>query len=165
VTIGSDSYCVQCATNEDCGVGGTCNTSTYACEGGTVTPTEKCEDDSDCDPGGSTGFVLTCHKPTGLCVDASGQCDDVTAFCVSANGAQTTCVSFFEMFGAGGGVSLPPELAGGGTIPGFCSCTCDIPGLCIGPGDCRPGTGNCADLAALLSSGTTSNPVCFDFGF
>jgi len=167
VTIGQDSYCVQCSKNEDCGTGGTCSLSTYACEGGTVTPTEKCEQDSDCDAGASSGFTLTCHKPTGLCVDANGQCDDVTAFCVNKSGQQVECRSLFDLFGGGGGMSLPPELTGGGTLPGSCGCSCDIPGVCIGQGDCV--VGSCVDFAALLAllgggTPTSSAPICMDLG-
>lgn len=165
VTIGSDTYCVQCTANEHCGTGGTCNLSTYACEGGTVTPTEKCEEDSDCDSGASSGFNLTCHKPSGLCIDASGACDDVTAFCVNSAGAQVECRSLFDMFGGGGGMSLPPELTGGGgTIPGNCGCTCGPLG-CIDAGDCL--VGSCVDFAGLLAllgggTPTSSAPICMD---
>lgn len=165
VTIGSDSYCVQCATNEDCGVNGTCNTSTYACEGGTVTPTDKCTQDADCDDGSSTGFVLHCDKPTGLCYDEAGGCDDVTAFCINSAGVQTECRSLLDMFGGGAG-GLPPELTGGGTIPGNCGCTC-TGGVCIGPGDCRDQSWSCVDFASLLAligggTPTSSSPICMD---
>ncbi|MFO0746474.1 MAG: hypothetical protein U1F43_12475 [Myxococcota bacterium] len=166
VTIGTDSYCVQCAIDDDCGVNGHCNTSTYACEGGTVTPTDKCTKDEDCDSGASTGFTLQCDVPTGLCYDVNGSCDDVTAFCINTSGQQTKCSSLFDLFGGAGGGGLPPELSGGGTIPGNCGCTCGPLG-CIDAGDCR--VGSCVDFAGLLAllgggTPTSSAPICFDLG-
>ncbi len=147
VTIGTDSYCVQCAVDADCGLGGTCNTTNYACEGGTVTPTEKCTSDADCDPGAS-GYTLRCDIPSGYCYDVGGSCDNVTAYCVGTDGKVENCVSILELFGSGlGGGALPPEFTGGGTIPGFCGCTYPIPGVPIG-GNCQ--TGTCLDLAGLL---------------
>jgi Cys-rich repeat protein len=162
------SYCVQCATNEDCvalnGEGSTCNTSTYACEGGVVRPADTCETDNDC-ASGAAGFNLRCHVASGFCYDVSGSCDDVTAFCPGNDGQVRPCQSLLSLLGGGGSApALPPELAGGGTLPGFCSCT---PGpLGLGAGSCL--AGQCTDLGALLAllggggSGGSSSPVCFD---
>lgn len=169
VTIGTDSYCVQCAVDADCGVGGTCNTQTYACEGGTVTPTEKCTSDADCDAGAS-GFDLRCDVPSGYCYDLAGSCDNVTAFCVGTNGAIEKCVSILEIFGGGLGGSLPPEFSGGGTIPGFCGCSYTDPNNPFSGANCR--SGQCIDftaLLALLGGGSAPsgapNAVCFNLGF
>jgi hypothetical protein len=170
VQIGEDSYCVQCATDEDCGVGGTCNTQSYACQGGTVTPTEKCTQDSDCDPGAS-GLPLVCDEPSGVCYSTDGTCDNVTAFCVGTDGKVEKCVSILEIFGgAAGGMSLPPEFSGGGTLPGFCGCTPNPATLGL-TSNCQAGT--CIDFGALLGliggggsqPGAAPNNVCFPLGF
>ena len=157
------SYCVQCETNEDCvalnGEGSTCNTSTYACEGGVVAPANKCETDSDC-AATAAGFSLRCHVASGFCYDTTGSRDDVTAFCPGNDGQVRPCQSLLALFGGG---ALPPLPggggSGGGTLPGFCSC--DPGPLGIGQGTCLSGT--CLDLGSLLGGGGggASTPVCF----
>jgi Cys-rich repeat protein len=159
--VGGDYYCVQCTGDAECGVGGTCNLNTYSCEGGTVTPTDACETDADCDAGVS-GFTLTCH-PDGYCIDVTGQCDDITAFCIGGN----KCVSLIEQF-IGGGLELPPELLGGGaggaTLAGACECVpeIDVPLIGGASNDC-PDKVNCSkglmgSLMELLGGGGT-NPL------
>lgn len=119
--IGTDFYCVQCDNDEDCGLGGLCNQSTFACEGGTVVNTDPCTADADCDDGGVSGYTLKCDTGTGYCYDTAGKCDGVTAFCPGTDGAIHPCKSLLDLFGAGG--ALPPEATGGATIPGNCACS------------------------------------------
>ncbi len=163
--VGSDWYCVQCATDADCGAGGVCNTSTFACEGGTVTPTDACETDADCDASG-TGFTLQCHVPTGLCYDTGGGCDDVKAFCPGADGQVRECASLLDAFAGG---ALPPLPGGGaGGIPGSCACE----GSSLTGNDTCLGA-SCVDFGFLLAilggggtpTGSTPNAICFSLGF
>jgi hypothetical protein len=109
VKVDADYYCVQCAADADCGLGGTCNPETYACSGGTVTPTEKCELDTDCTNSGS--YVLACDPASGYCYDQTGQCDEVSAFC--ANGG--TC--YFSELSA-----MLSQLGAGVPFGGQCQC-------------------------------------------
>ena len=125
--IGTDFYCVQCGSDTDCGLGGHCNLSTFACEGGTVTNTDPCTSDADCDDGGVSGYTLRCDQPTGYCYDVDGKCDSVTGFCPGTDGQIHPCKSLLDLFGGAGG--LPPEFSGGATIPGNCACSV---GTCIG---------------------------------
>ena len=166
--IGSDFYCVQCDTNDDCGVGGTCNPSTFACEGGTVTNNDPCASDADCDDGGVSGYNLVCDTSTGYCYDVAGSCDDVTAYCpgtLPSTGAPPKCMSILEAFGGGMGGGGLPDM-GGATIPGFCSCEpLDPLGL---TSTCQ--TGFCLNLSAimaLLGGGTptgSDGAFCFSLG-
>ena len=159
--IGTDFYCVQCSTDEDCGLGGVCNQSTFACEGGTVTNTDPCTSDADCDDGGVSGYNLVCDTTTGYCYDTAGSCDDVTAYCpgtLPSTGAPPECLSILDAFG-GGGI---PDM-GGATIPGFCGCEpLDALGL---TSTCQ--TGFCLDLGAILAllgggtPGPSSGAFCF----
>lgn len=166
VEVGGEKYCVQCDADEDCGLGGKCNLTTYACEGGTVTPTDACVNSGDCVGGGTSGFTLTCEPISGYCFDASGMCDDVTAYCPTVTGQVEQCVSILELFGGG---SLPTTglPGGGGTIPGFCGCTTTSPLDLVG--NCRKGI--CMDMAAILAALGGGTPVpgvggkfCMDLG-
>jgi Cys-rich repeat protein len=160
------TYCVQCATNADCealrGAGSTCNTSTYACEGGVVGPAARCQTNADCGSS-SAGFNLQCDVATGFCYDAAGNCDDVTSFCPGTDGQVRPCQSLLALLGGGGSApALPPEFSGGGTLPGLCSCSGANPlGIPPLPGTCRVGT--CVDPSTLLG-GTPGNTVCVDIG-
>ncbi|MCB9731331.1 MAG: hypothetical protein H6745_01715 [Deltaproteobacteria bacterium] len=148
--IGSDFYCVQCASDADCGLGGTCNQQTFACEGGTVTPTESCTSDADCDSGAQTGYVLHCDVASGYCYDESGGCDGVTAFCPGSDGTVHKCSSILDLFGSiagGGGIPLP----GGTTIPGSCACSAFPASTCLG--------GSCLDLGFLLCMFGGTDPL------
>ncbi|TNF24024.1 MAG: hypothetical protein EP329_26010 [Deltaproteobacteria bacterium] len=161
--IGTDFYCVQCDSDDDCGLGGTCNQSTFACEGGTVTNTDPCENDADCDDGGVSGYQLACDTSTGYCYDLGGSCDGVTAYCpgtLPSTGAPPNCISILDAFGGGGAGGLP---GGGATIPGFCGCEpLDPLGL---TSTCQ--SGFCLDLAAILAllggGGTPSSSGAFCF--
>jgi len=133
--IGDDFYCVQCDKDEDCGLGGTCNLSTFACEGGTVSNDDPCETDADCDDGGVSGYTLRCDVASGYCYDVEGKCDGVTAYCPGADGAIHPCKSLLDLFGGAGG-GLPPEATGGATIPGNCACSV---GTCLGGVACSKG--------------------------
>jgi len=158
--IGNDWYCVQCAVDADCGAGGSCNTQTFACQGGTVTPTDPCSSSADCvDPTGT--FNLACDTSTGLCYDTNGMCDGVTAHCrgtLPSTGEPPRCMSLLEAFGGGAFPSMP----GGGTaIPGYCGCEWIVPLLVS---TCESGT--CLDLGAimaLLGGGTSSGSGAFCF--
>ncbi len=123
--IGDDHYCVQCTSDRDCGLGGTCNNQTFACEGGTVTNTDPCTSDADCDDGGVSGYTLKCDEPSGYCYDANGRCDDVSAFCPGTDGVLHPCKSLLDLLGEMG---LPTDLGGGVTLPGNCTCS---PGTCM----------------------------------
>jgi|GEM_PF-837156 len=147
--VGSDYYCVQCTTDAECGQGGTCNLQTYSCEGGTITVPDACTSDADCDPGVS-GFQLYCDVGTGLCLDAAGGCDGVTAFCPNGN----ECISLIEALAGDFGGALP-EIPGGtgDTIPGVCECTPDIeiiPGFGGPSADCPDGWNCGPGLFALM---------------
>jgi len=169
VTIGNDHYCVQCDPSDTpeavallCG-DGTCNDTTYACEGGHVEPPTKCTQDSDCVGGEAGGFDLVCDTRSGYCYDTGGFCDDITAYCPGTDGVVRPCVSFFEAFSGGGGGGIPSiPGADGGTIPGFCGCDYVGPSLTT----CATGA-TCIDIAALFAAlgggtPTTSQPVCFN---
>ena len=141
---------------------------TYSCEGGTVTPTDPCTSDADCDAGVS-GFDLYCGGD-GLCHDKEGGCDDITAFCL--NGKE--CTDLLSLIGGGAlpGGGLPGGLPGGGgaTLPGVCECEPDgspagglpipIPGI-SGSKDCPDGV-VCANIFDLIGGGggTDSKNVC-----
>jgi len=149
--VGGEYYCVQCTQDADCTGGGTCNQSSYACEGGTVvTPGQGCETDADCDAG-ITDFDLYC-APGGYCVDKKGKCDDVTAYCLGGN----KCVSMIEQLlgSAGGGTSGLPDLGGGSTLPGSCECVPDgIEGLSPTSTQCPPDARFCSPgLMSLVMS-------------
>lgn len=153
--IGTDFYCVQCASDADC-TGGTCNLQTFACEGGVIVPGEPCETDADCDDGGVTGFNLKCYRNAGssadgLCYDAAGGCDDVTAFCPGTDGQLHECKSILDTFGGTSG--LPPELLGGGTIPGNCACSV---GTCLEGVTCSKGL-----FASFLCLADPDPGTCF----
>jgi hypothetical protein len=160
--VNGEYYCVQCTDDTFCGAGGTCNLETYSCQGGTVTPTDPCTSDADCDAGVS-GFDLYCGED-GLCHDKEGGCDDITAFCKNGN----ECTDLLSLLGGGG---LPGGLPGGGgaTLPGVCECTPDgspvaglplpLPGL-SGSKDCPDGV-VCGNLFDLLGGGAGgSKDVC-----
>ncbi len=158
--VNGDFYCVQCTDDSYCGVNATCKLDTYSCEGGTVTPTDPCTSDADCDAGVS-GFDLECGDD-GLCHDKDGGCDEITAFCL--NGKE--CVDFFELLGMG---ALPsgglPSGLGGATLPGFCECTPSggiIPGFPSPSPDCPDGVlcGNLFDLLGGLGGGGGGKNVC-----
>jgi len=151
--VGGDFYCVQCTLDEHCGVGGTCNAATYSCEGGTVTPTEACTSDSDCDPG-LTGFDLACDTSTGYCYDKNGGCDGVTAFC--KGGKECMDLMSALMGGAGGLPGGLPGMPGGGgmTMPGMCAC--DVPFL-----DPNCGSATCLPLGDILGGGSGTGNFCF----
>ena len=160
--VGDDWYCVQCTEDSDCGTGGTCNQSTFACEGGVVMTGDPCTSAADCDPG-QTGYTLQCDTNTGLCYDAAGACDDVTAFCPGKDGTVHECLSFLEAFGggAGGGFPIPIPDLGGTTIPGFCGCTGSI---LTGNDSCFGGA--CLDLGAIFAligggTPTVGGSFCF----
>jgi len=157
--VGGEIYCVQCTTDEHCGVGGICNTATYSCEGGTVTPTDACESDADCDPG-LTGFNLACETSTGYCYDKDGGCDGITAHCKGGG----ECMDLMSLLMGGGGGLPPggiPGFPGGGagsTLPGFCEC--DIPFI----SDC--GSATCLPIGELLGGGGGGGGnYCFAFAF
>ena len=161
--VNGEYYCVQCTDDSYCGAGGTCNLETYSCEGGTVTPTDPCTSDADCDAGVS-GFSLYCGDD-GLCHDEEGGCDDITAYCLNGN----ECSDLLSLLGGG---ALPGGLPGGGgaTLPGVCECTPDgspvdglpfpLPGI-SGSKDCPDGVvcGNLFDLLDGGGGGGTTN-VC-----
>jgi hypothetical protein len=152
--VGGELYCVPCTDDSYCNEGCKCDTASFTCEGNCVSDTfEKCKSDADCDPG-ITGYILTCETSTGLCVDANGGCDDITAFCKGGG----KCSNFLEAFGLGGG-GLPFPLPGGtgggaATLPGGCACDFLIElvsppekkvcgtGLCFGFGGLIPGVSN-----------------------
>jgi Cys-rich repeat protein len=145
--VGGEIYCVQCTTDDHCGLGGVCNTATYSCEGGTVTPTDACESDADCDPG-LTGFDLGCDTSTGYCYDKDGGCDGITAHCKGGK----DCMDLMSLL-LGGGGGLPPGgipgFPGGGsgsTLPGFCEC--DVPFI----SDC--GSATCLPIGELFGGGS-----------
>jgi hypothetical protein len=152
--VNGEFYCVQCTDDTHCGANGVCNLDTYSCEGGTVTPTDPCTGDAECDAGVS-GFDLYCGDDE-LCHDKEGGCDDVTAFCLNGN----ECTDLLSLLGGGG---LPGGLPGGGgqTLPGVCECTPDgspvdgfpipLPGL-SGSKDCPAGV-ICGNLFDLLGGG------------
>ena len=149
--VDGQTYCVQCTTDAHCPNGGTCNLTTFACEGGLVSSVPTCEpgDDSTCDPG-ITGFDLYCDEETGLCRDKTGQCDEITAFCAPGK----DCLSFLEAFG---GVDIPLP-TGGATVSGFCECEACAPIWDIQnydpncePEGCPSGT-SCFDLADILGA-------------
>lgn len=154
IKINEDHYCVQCQVDEDCGVGGVCNPSTYACTGGVVTDA-RCETDNDCDSGALTGFNLRCDKRTNLCYDQGGQCDDVTAFCPNTKGAVTECISPFafmeDMLGGGAGLPDLGDLGDGMTIPGACACDLGLLGGFLGGAEDTCLGGSCgADFMSML---------------
>lgn len=159
--VGGEFFCVPCTDDSYCLSGCTCDTSSYTCEGNCDADTLKCKSDADCDPG-ITGFDLTCELSTGLCVDSSGGCDDITAFCKGGG----KCVNILDAFGgAGGGLPIPLPGAGDGgtpTLPGGCECdglteltsppdkkVCGSSGLCFG-------------FSALLGTGSD---FCTSSGF
>jgi Cys-rich repeat protein len=151
--VGGEIYCVQCTTDEHCGLGGVCNTATYSCEGGTVTPTDACESDADCDPG-LTGFDLACETSTGYCYDKNGGCDGITAFCKGGG----ECLDLLSAFmGGGGGLpggGLPGMPGGGMTLPGLCPC--DIPFI-----DPNCGSAICLPLGDITGGGGGGGSYCF----
>lgn len=157
--VNGEFYCVQCTEDVHCGANGVCDVTTYSCQGGTVTPTDPCSSDSDCDASVS-GFDLYCGGDS-LCHDKDGGCDDVTAFCLNGN----ECTDLLALL-AGGAGGLP-ELPGGGgsTLPGVCECTIDGGGLGIplpfGPSkDCPDGV-YCGNLFDILGGGGgQSTNVC-----
>lgn len=151
-SVGGEFYCVQCNQDSDCGLGGTCNTATYSCEGGTVTPTDACTSDADCDPG-LTGYDLACDTGSGYCYDKNGGCDDVTAFCKGGG----DCLDLLSaLMGGGGGVpgGLPGMPGGGMTLPGLCPCS--IPFL-----DPSCGDATCLPLGQILGTGSGTESYCF----
>ncbi|MEE2779792.1 MAG: hypothetical protein VYE15_04655 [Myxococcota bacterium] len=183
--VGEEWYCVQCTSDEDCGLGGTCDTATYSCSGGTVSAEEPCTTDADCDAG-ITDYNLKCDAATGYCHDTSGKCDDVTAFCKGGG----ECLSLLDalMGGAGGGGGgIPPEFPGmtgtGSTLPGYCKCDSsggleDFFGGFL-PGGGGGGTDVCGDAICLNlgdvlgfagggggggGGGGDETSVCFDLG-
>jgi hypothetical protein len=109
-----------------------------------------------CDAG-TTDFTLYCHE-TGLCVDADGRCDNVTAGCPYGN----ACVNMLDVLGGSGG--LPGGLPGGGlpgdtglTLEGTCACD-----PANGDADCPPGVA-CEDMGFILSlygGGAEDTHVC-----
>ena len=176
--MGTEWYCVQCVSDDDCGLGGTCDTNTFSCSGGTVAPTDACEKDSDCDAG-ITEFDLACDTQTGYCYDAKGKCDGVTAFCKGGG----ECLNLLDVLTGGGG-GLPsdfPGMMGGGggaTLPGYCECESSGGGLeglfggLLGGGDGPCGEATCLPLGDVLGfgggvggGGTEEGvSVCFDLG-
>lgn len=112
--VGGELYCVPCTDDSYCKTGCSCDKTSFTCEGDCVSTTfEECKSDADCDPG-ITSYVLSCEKSTGLCVDATGGCDNITAFCKGGG----KCSNFLESFG-GGAIPLPIPA---GTLPGGCEC-------------------------------------------
>lgn len=153
ITYEGEQYCVQCSTDADCvavrGEGSTCNTATYACEGGVVLPgSGGCETDADCNAGQS-GFTLRCNTATKLCYDVGGLCDGATAFCTVGNDpGLENCISFFELMGGGLGGDIG-DLGLGVETPGFCLCDNSTP--CPGGNPCGTGGGLISAIACLTA--------------
>jgi hypothetical protein len=137
-SISGQMTCVQCTADNTsyCDtIGGTCDPASYTCVGGSA-PLGDCS--AGCPPSPFTGEPMICDA-SGVCVDADGNCDGVTALCPNNN----PCESLL-----GGGIPLPPELLGGTGIPG--SCTCDADGDCVGSMTCVSDSTQ-AMLCALMS--------------
>ncbi|MBI03219.1 MAG: hypothetical protein CL468_04215, partial [Acidimicrobiaceae bacterium] len=152
--LGNERYCVQCVSDEDCGLGGTCDTVSLSCSGGFgLTPPEPCIQQSDCDAG-ITDYDLKCDQQSGLCIDSKGKCDNVTAFCKGGG----ECVDLMEVLtDGGGGQPIPGGMGGGGaTLPGYCECEGgggleDLFGGLLGGGNEVCGDGICLALGDVLS--------------
>lgn len=118
--------CVPCTEDAHC-PGGTCNTTTYSCEGGLNGG--GCAGDcllAGC-PNTTGQFDLVCDNETGCCYDQTGLCDGVEAFCPPSS----ECKSIFEIFAGGaipgGGIPGMPTDAFAG---GMCTCDAIIGGAC-----------------------------------
>ncbi len=127
--------CVQCSDDSHCG-GNECDLTTYTCVG--LPPTT-----SDCTKDGCFNPGDVCDEASGLCLDPSGNCDNVTQFCPGG----APCISQLELLlscfpGGAGGIPAIPGAGGGagGGIPGQCECTLsagEIPGFA--QGSCQSG--------------------------
>jgi Cys-rich repeat protein len=150
--INGEKACVQCLVDGDCPSGAPCKN--YWCEGGPVVTTGNCQTEG-CPT--SSQFTLACDQSTGLCYDAAGQCDNITAFCDGASGSE--CISIFDLIGGGGGAGVPlPD------VGAFGICTCRPPGadigclldpqgaVCLSKGACLGGV-ECGGLSALCGFG------------
>ncbi|MCB9786881.1 MAG: hypothetical protein H6744_09330 [Deltaproteobacteria bacterium] len=122
VEIDDASYCVPCADDSYCGSGCHCDTTSYTCVGSCETnpphEPEPCDDGTVCDPG-ITGFDLSCEASSQRCVDASGGCDDITAFC---RGGAPCWSNMLALSGAGGIPGIPDPGDKGATLKGACAC-------------------------------------------
>jgi hypothetical protein len=129
ITVEGQVMCVECTEDSQCDSGCTCDTAQYICTStgggycnqGTAGCTGNCQTTGCVD---STGQYpnLACDANSGCCYDASGGCDNTTAYCVQPN---QECKSIMDVFGGGmGGIPGMP----GGTMPGlgFCNCTGDL---------------------------------------
>ncbi|MEZ4268058.1 MAG: hypothetical protein R3F39_16960 [Myxococcota bacterium] len=132
--LGGENYCVPCTDDAHCSPGCRCDLATFTCEGPCSGGGPPCKTDADCDPG-ETGFELTCEVASGLCVDAAGRCDEITAHCLGGG----VCVNLVKYAGTRG---LPTPPVGGKTFPGACACgpgavgRAAIDGRVCGAGSC-----------------------------